>query len=447
MAWTPGLRAGDRPARLVRATVPLSLCPALGPATGETNHAAADIVIADGRIAAITPAAVGAPVPGTDLDDGLVFPAFADVHTHLDKGHIWPRAPNPDGSFAGALDACEVDRTANWRADDVRRRMDFSLRCAEAHGTRLIRTHLDSRPPQNAISWPVFAETRTPWRGRIELEGVALLAIDDLPEGPALDDYVRLVADHGGILGAVTYPMPDLDARLLRLFEVAARFGLDLDFHTDETLDAAADGLRRIAETCLSTGYQGRITVGHACALSVQADADALRTLDIVARAGLSVVTLPLCNLYLQDRVAGRTPRLRGVTLVHEMRARDIPVAIASDNTRDPFYAYGDLDMLEVFRAATRILHLDHPFADWPAAVTSVPAAMMGDARRGRLEVGAPADLVLFRARSFSELLARGQDDRIVLRDGVVLERVVPDYRELDDVDNERFRAAAGRSR
>jgi cytosine deaminase len=55
-----------------------------------------------------------------------------------------------------------------------------------------------------------------------------------------------------------------------------------------------------------------------------------------------------------------RTPRWRGVTLVHEMKARGIPVAFASDNTRDPFYAYGDLDMVEVMREATRIAHLDH---------------------------------------------------------------------------------------
>jgi cytosine deaminase len=40
--------------------------------------------------------------------------------------------------------------------------------------------------------------------------------------------------------------------------------------------------------------------------------------------------------------------------------------AVASDNTRDPFYAYGDLDMLEVYRNGTRIVHFDHPVADWP---------------------------------------------------------------------------------
>ena len=113
--------------------------------------------------------------------------------------------------------------------------------------------------------------------------------------------------------------------------------------------------------------------VGHCCSLARQVDDVARRTLDKVAKAGISVVSLPMCNLYLQDRrTDGTTPRWRGVTLVHEMKARGIKVAIASDNTRDPFYAYGDLDMLEVFRRGTRILHLDHPFADWPAAVDCV---------------------------------------------------------------------------
>ena len=50
-----------------------------------------------------------------------------------------------------------------------------------------------------------------------------------------------------------------------------------------------------------------------------------------------------------RDQQGLRTPRWRGVTLMHELRAHHIPVAIASDNIRDQFYAYGDLDMLEVF--------------------------------------------------------------------------------------------------
>ena len=52
------------------------------------------------------------------------------------------------------LPAAAEDREANWNAEDVRVRMEFSLRCAYAHGTAALRTHLDSLGKQAAISWP-----------------------------------------------------------------------------------------------------------------------------------------------------------------------------------------------------------------------------------------------------------------------------------------------------
>jgi cytosine deaminase len=51
---------------------------------------------------------------------------------------------------------------------------------------------------------------------------------------------------------------------------------------------------------------------------------------------------------------------------------------------------------------------------------------------RGRLVPGGVADLVLFNARGYSELLSRPQSDRIVLRDGLPIDTTLPDYRELD---------------
>ncbi|MGO7808106.1 cytosine deaminase, partial [Rhizobium ruizarguesonis] len=77
------------------------------------------------------------------------------------------------------------------------------------------------------------------------------------------------------------------------------------------------------------------------------------------AKAGSAVVSLPMCSRYLQDRHPGRTPRGRGVTLCKELAAAGVATAVASDNARDPLYAYGDLDPGEVFREAVRILHLD----------------------------------------------------------------------------------------
>jgi cytosine deaminase len=119
------------------------------------------------------------------------------------------------------------------------------------------------------------------------------------------------------------------------------------------------------------------------------------------------------------------------VTLLHELHAAGVPVCCASDNTRDPFYAYGDLDALEVYREATRIAHLDHPMGHWPGIVTEAPARIMG-VSPARLAGGAVADLVLFGARARTELRAGPPADRVVLRAGRPIDTTLPDYAELD---------------
>ena len=78
-----------------------------------------------------------------------------------------------------------------------------------------------------------------------------------------------------------------------------------------------------IAETALARRFAGRILVGHCCSLARQDDDErAARRSRPVARAGISVVSLPMCNMFLQDRHAGRTPRWRGVTALHELQGR-----------------------------------------------------------------------------------------------------------------------------
>lgn len=420
--------------RLANARLHASLTPGLAAAYDGDGFALADITVADGKISTITARDHAAVQSGAvDLAGRIILPCFVDCHTHIDKGHIWPRKPNPDGTFMGALNAAGADRVARWSAEDLAKRMDFSLRSAYAHGTRALRTHLDSVAPQEEISWPVFETMREAWRGRIELQGACLLGIEGVRDKKWFDRLAKRVAAAKGVLGVVTYMVPDLEELLDQVFAQAIKHGLDLDFHADEIDDIAAISLKKIAEAALWNGFEGKILVGHCCSLARQPDLEVLDTLDKVAKAGLAVVSLPMCNLYLQDRRTDQTtPRWRGVTLLHEMKARGIPVAVASDNTRDPFYAYGDLDMLEVYRMATRILHFDHPVADWPQAVTATPAKVMRLDGFGTLAAGGDADFILFKGRSWTELLSRPESDRIVVRGGRAIERQLPDYAELD---------------
>lgn len=401
-----------------------------------------DILIDGGEVRAIHPAGWRPPVsiPSHDMDEGLVLPAFVDLHTHLDKGHIWPRRPNPDGTWFSALLAVAQDREQNWAAADVERRMDFALRCAYAHGTAAIRTHLDSVPPQHEITWELFERMRERWAGRIELQAVSIVGPDELLDASTLDSIARQVQASGGILGGSVAVHPEARTAMLRAVEKAGELGLDLDLHCDETGEPESSALRHLADVVIETGYKGRVVAGHCSVLSVQDEKTAMATIERVAEAGIAVVSLPICNMYLQDRHNGngvRTPRWRGVTLLNELKAAGVPVAIASDNTRDPFYAYGDLDCIEILREGARIIHFDHPQAtawEWVRSVSAEPAVIGGFDYEAEIAVGTAADLVLLKARSWTELLARPQSDRIVLRGGRPIDTSLPDFRELDNL-------------
>jgi cytosine deaminase len=412
------------------------------------GFALVDVEVAAGIIGDVRPAA-GAPSidqGGPDSPEAIglegrhLWPGFIDLHTHLDKGHIWPRARNADGAHATAARTVAEDRAARWSPDDLARRFDFGLRCAWAHGVSAIRTHIDSYAMDEARrGWRVFDEMRQQWAGRIPDQGVAMARVDAYC-GPDADALTALPARGGGCLGGIlrtaapgqAESMERIDFCLDAMFGRAAALGLDIDLHVDETGDPAARGLEAVARAALRNHFSGQVTCGHCCALSVQ-PADVMnRTIDLVRRAGLAIVSLPMANLFLQDRAPGRTPRWRGIAPAQELAAAGIPTIAAGDNCRDPFFMFGDHDVLETWREFVRIAHLDLQPGVWAAAVTRTPADVMRLPSMGRIERGARADLVLFRARSVSELLARPQSDRITIRDGQPIDAALPDYAELD---------------
>lgn len=397
----------------------------------------ADLLIEDGKFARIAPAQSIHDDLAIDIGGRQLWPTLIDIHTHLDKGHTVERSPNPDGTFLNARLSTAADRP-NWTMPDLRRRMDFGLRCAEAHGVSAIRTHIDTYPETIDRSWPVVRELTQEWADRIALQAVSLCPVD-LLMGDYGDHVARTVAQAHGLLGGVTRPVEgdhaatpaNIGEQLDRLFELAARHDLDVDLHVDETHDPLAATLPHLAQAALRHGYKGRVTAGHCCSLAQQSESDIDRTLDLVAEAEISIVTLPTVNLYLQDRASGRTPRWRGVTVVHEMLKRGIRVAAAGDNCRDSFYAYGDHDVLDTFRQAVRILHLDHPLTVAPALVGATPSQIGQLDGHGLLAAGQPARFIVFNARSLNEVVCRHQTDRLVFRDGARLSVQVPDYDEL----------------
>ncbi|MFK0683519.1 amidohydrolase family protein [Ochrobactrum sp. BD67] len=369
-----------------------------------------DIHIEGNRIASI--------MPSRTTGGGLVTPLFADVHVHLDKTFTMPRiaqnGPAEVECLFDAIDLMNADRQ-NWTADDIRARASKGLEAAFAQGVGAMRSHVDWIAPETPTAWPVLNELREEWKGRIDLQLAALVHGDLVLE--AGKSIAARVAQDNGVLGAFFYRNPDLEAKIAEMFRLATAHGLDLDFHVDEGLDIEANGFSLIVDATRRHSMGGKVLCGHACSLSLRGPDELPRILDAAAEAGVALVALPTTNLYLQDRLGGKSPRMRGVAPLKEARAAGMDVMIGSDNVRDAFYPYGDYDPLAILRLAAPVCHLEPQ--EWLDSITTLPARLIKSERVQVPKAGAPANFIWHDAEDLNDLISRPQAPRTIWRDGV----------------------------
>jgi cytosine deaminase len=376
----------------------------------------------------------------TDLGGVLVFPGLLEVHTHLDKCHTWDRAPGVHSDFWESRNVLAAD-SVRWNEEDVYRRADFGLRTAYAHGTRALRTHLDTNLRTGAGAHAALSRLREEWKGRMEIQTVSLFSFEDYFAGAA-DHILALSARHKATaLGGFPQPNADLPRQLDRIMAAARELGIGLDFHVDESGLAHAECLRATAEAVLRNEFPNPVACGHNCSLSVQAPERARETIALVREAGISIISLPLTNLHLQGRTRApappgapfgdpRTPQWRGLTLVHEFVEAGVTVACGGDNVRDAFIGWGDFDPVEVYVESVKIAHLDTRIAFSPSVVTTGPATIMGLPGYGLVAPGSPADLVVLPLRGIYPLLARPRVPRRLIRGEGFRESALPDFDE-----------------
>lgn len=370
-----------------------------------------DVQLEGARVAAIAPAAGPAR--------GILLSATVDAHTHIDKAYTVQETGAAQGNLFAAIERMERHR-AGWTGEVMRPRMERALAESWQAGARALRTHLSWGRPEAPPALAAWESLRSDWQGRIELQFVSLTPLDLFEDAQAGERIAREVQRAGGVLGAFVYRNADLERKLARVFGLADTFGLALDFHVDEGLDADAAGLHAIARLTIAHGLQGRVVCGHACSLSVQPDAQAAATLALCAQAGLHLVALPTTNLYLQGSWEG-TPLQRGITRIREAAACGLRACLATDNVQDSFYPYGSHDLVDIFALGVQAAHLA-PAMDWLDAITVSPARALGLAWDGRIARGCPADLVLLDATDEHELIGPRARRRRVIRAGRELE-------------------------
>jgi cytosine deaminase len=416
------MHASDAPDHIVRARLPRWLLPRGWPTSGG-QPALADLHSAQGRMQGMVPHEPVRPLPaGTTWDVGgaLVLPGLVDAHTHLDKAFTLPRMGAVKPGLLGAIEAMMVDRQA-WTEADIRARASRALQWAHDAGVVHLRTHCDWWEPEGQpLAWNVLRELAQEWSGRITLERVGLIPLHLYTERSTAMHLARSVAKSGpgALLGGFVHSTNWNPQALRHLFEAAQHHDLNVDLHVDEELHSGALGLATTAALLQALRFEGHVVCGHACALAAQDEAAAMATLDAVARSPITLVTLPITNLLLQDATTGRTPRRRGLTLVKEAHARGIPVLVASDNVQDPFCPVGSFDPLEALACGVLAAQLEAPFDRWSESLCRTDWLRRGpDALP--LQPGSACDLIVFHQADGWGFPSRTQP-RVVLRQGRV---------------------------
>lgn len=415
----------DSPGSLARARLPRWCLPADWP---EANGAPAwaDVSWSGGRVRAIRPS--GAPAIGAvDLAGAPLLPGLVEAHAHLDKTFTLARLGAVPPGLLPAIEAMRADSRC-WTRDDLRARAERALGWAFEAGVVRLRTHIDWWQPQGTpLAWTVLQELAPEWADRVAVERVSLIPLDLFKDRSRALALARTIAASGpgALLGGFVHTNLWDPQALRHLLEAAQACDLDVDLHCDEELNPRATGLAETARLLREMAFGGRVVCGHDCALAAQDDAVALATLDAVARAPITLVSLPITNLLLQDARPGRTPRQRGLTLLKEARERGIPVLVASDNVQDAFCAVGSYDPVEALSVGVLAGQLDNAFDAWTASICRADWLDRGAAPGTPELVGAPADFVAFTAAEVHGFPSRAQS-RVVWRGGRVVAGELP---------------------
>ena len=374
--------------------------------------------IVDGLIAAHGTA----PEPGDTVVDAanrLVLPAMAEAHAHLDKAFLAETVPNPTGDLMGAILNIEAARDRITEADTYRR-AERAARLIAANGATAIRTHADLTEKNGLASVRALLAVRETLRDLVHVEVIALCGWPILGAAGSETRALLREAIALGIDGVGGCPhLEDDPAGANEFFlSAAADAGLPIDLHTDETLDPARFALEDLAERVVASGFPHRVAASHCVSLVMQPHAAQQRVAAKLAQAGITVVTLPSSNLFLQGRdhpVA--TPRaLAPVGVLHHA---GVNVAAGADNLQDPFNPVGRGDCLETASLAIMAGHVLP--ADAYAMVSTRVRRMMGLAPAGT-GIGDIADLVILPSETVREAIAFGPAGRTVVRRGLVVQ-------------------------
>jgi cytosine/creatinine deaminase len=328
------------------------------------------------------------------VDGRLAFPGFVDTHIHLDKSCIMDHCRCESGTLQEAIAAVTAAKAA-FTEDDIYARARRTLERAIVQGTTHMRTHVEVDPRIGLKGFDAIRKLQADYAWAIDLE-ICVFPQEGLINDPGAEQLLIAACGAGAdLIGGCPYTDTDPHGQIARIFALAERFDLDIDFHLDFDLDPGWMHLDEVFRLTEKFRRGGRVAVGHVTKLSALAP-DAL---DAVARrladAGIAVTVLPATDLFLMGRGHSHSVP-RGVAPAHRLADHGVTCSLATNNVLNPFTPFGDCSLIRTANLYANTAHAGTPreLAACFDLVTTAPARLMNLPGYG-IAIGNPADVVV----------------------------------------------------
>jgi cytosine deaminase len=224
---------------------------------------------------------------------------------------------------------------------------------------------------------------------------------------PGTEELLIEACEKGAdLIGGCPYTDSDPEGQIERIFNIAQRFDLDIDFHLDFDLDPSWMHLDEVCRQTARRRWGGRVAIGHVTKLS----AIELGRLDQIGRrladAGVAVTVLPATDLFLMG--SGHHHSVpRGVAPAHRLIEHGVTCSLATNNVLNPFTPFGDCSLIRMANLYANVMRLRRTadIAHCLDMVTTQAARLMNLPDYG-LAVGNPADLIVLDCQDATSAVA-----------------------------------------
>lgn len=349
----------------------------------------------------------------------LLFPAFSDVHVHLDSTRIGlPFRPHTGSPGVWAM---MLNDRANWRDAEapIAERAAGTLERMIAHGTTRVRSYAQVDVDCRLERLEAVLAAKEKFVHAADVKVIAFPQAGLLRESGTealLEAAMQAGAD---VVGGLDPSELDRDPvrHLDIVFGLAEKYSAPIDIHLHESGTLGAFTTELILERTKALGMQGKVTISHAFQLSSVEEGALARLIEQMADLDVSTATVA-------------PPPPRHLPLV-QLAEAGIRVGLGEDGQRDYWSPYGNADMLDRTwqLAFTQGFRRDE-LIEHCLAIATVGGASVIDASARRLqgigdrpgtEVGDPADFVIVDGETpASAVMDRGKDRTVIHRGTVV---------------------------